>query len=220
MVTYLCALTSQKPEYNHSYLTALAVDPTFGVMDLCSASSPDFMRKTAFMYKANTSKDPDTSNIREALTGAHREEFIQAMMDEINELQNHGTWEVVKRSDIPEGEPTSKVIPLTWVLRMKQWPSGMLRKVKACLCVRGDLQTEGVNKADLYTPVASWNSIRMLTVTALQKKWIDQLKRQHRRLHTLPEWMHSSNRAQLLARSLSLIRLSAEANKVTEGMNE
>ena len=96
MVTYLCALTSQKPEYNYSYLTALAMDPTFGVMDLCSASSLNFMIKTAFMYKANTSKDPDTPNIREALTGAHREEFIHAMMDEINELQNHGTWEVME----------------------------------------------------------------------------------------------------------------------------
>jgi Reverse transcriptase (RNA-dependent DNA polymerase) len=41
------------------------------------------------------------------------------------------------------------------------------------MCVRGDLQTEGVDDVfDTYAPVASWSSIHMLTVLTLQKQWV------------------------------------------------
>ena len=48
-----------------------------------------------------------------------------------------------------------------------------MRKIKAHLCVHGDLQTEGVDDVfDTYVPVASWTSIHMLSILALQKHWI------------------------------------------------
>ena len=57
------------------------------------------------------------------------------------------------------------------MFRLKRFPSGLLRKVKARFCARGDLQDD-VDVFDTYAPVASWSSIRMLTVTAMQKGWI------------------------------------------------
>ena len=99
------------------------------------------------------------------------------MRNEINELVHHETWEVVKRSDIPQQKnedgsfSTPKVLPSTWAFKIKRFPSGLLRKIKARFCVRGDQQVD-VDPFDTYAPVASWSSIRMLMVTALQRGWV------------------------------------------------
>ena len=130
------------------------------------------------MFEAKKGNDPDTPNICEALTGPYHDEFLEAMSIEIDELEAHGTWTVVNITDVkpltrPDGTTyTPQIVPVTWAYKIKRWPSG-LRKVKARMCVRGDLQTEGVDNVwDTYAPVASWTSIRMLTVLALQRNWI------------------------------------------------
>ena len=48
-----------------------------------------------------------------------------------------------------------------------------MRKIKARICVRGDLQSkDDIDVWDTYAPVASWTSIRMLSVLALQLGWV------------------------------------------------
>ena len=64
-----------------------------------------------------------------------------------------------------------KILLGTWVYRIKQFRSGLLKKIKTRFCVRGDLQ-EDINVFDTYAPVASWKSIRMFTILALQKGWV------------------------------------------------
>jgi len=67
-------------------------------------------------------------------------------------------------SEFPEG---ATVLPLTWAFKLKCYPAGMPHKFKARLCMRGDLQTEGVDYFEKYAPVVSWSTIRMLlTLTA------------------------------------------------------
>ena len=86
------------------------------------------------------------------------------MRNEINELVHHETCEVVKRSDIPQQNnedgslSTPKVLPSTWAFKIKRFPSGLLRKIKARFCVRGDQQVD-VDPFGTYAPVASWSSI-------------------------------------------------------------
>ena len=78
------------------------------------------------MFKSKSKTDPDTPGIIEALTGKYRDEFIQGMANEIAELENHDTWEVVKRSEIKpvkneDGTETiPSVIPLTWAFKIKR----------------------------------------------------------------------------------------------------
>ena len=82
----------------------------------------------------------------------------------MNELVHHETWEVVKRLDIPQQKnedgslSTPKVLPSTWAFKIKRFPSGLLRKIKAWFCVCGDQQVE-VDPFDTYALVASWSSI-------------------------------------------------------------
>ena len=46
----------------------------------------------------------------EALSGPYQDEFLEAMGNETTELEHHGTWEVVRKSTVPEDK---KVLPGT-----------------------------------------------------------------------------------------------------------
>ena len=151
------------------------------------------------MFKSKKWSDPDTPIMREALSGLYWEQFLDAMETEITELEDHDTWDVMKRNDIQPTELTDgtieipQVIPSTWVYRIKRIPNGEFKKAKACFIVRGDLQEqqnlksarpingepiqtkvfdrEG-NPFDTYAAVAFWTSIRMLTTMALEQGWV------------------------------------------------
>ena len=179
LITCLCLFSTHRQVYDVNYATALALDPNYGVLDGFSSLPPDFLTSNPWMFKAKKTHDPDTPTIREALTGPYRDDFLDAMSVEIDELEAHTTWSVQKIADIapvtrPDGTTyTPQIVPLTWAYKIKRWPNGLLRKVKARICVRGDLQTEGVDDVwATYAPVASWSSIRMLTVLALQNNWV------------------------------------------------
>ena len=117
--------------------------------------TPDFFTRNPQLFKAKKGNDPDTPGIVEALSGPHRDEFLTAMQNEITELEQHGTWEVISRSEVPEG---TQVLSGTWAFRIKRFPSGLLRKIKARFCARGDQQTD-VDVHDTCAPVAKWSSI-------------------------------------------------------------
>ena len=130
------------------------------------------------MFKAGK-KDAHTPGTVEALTGQHRDDFLEAMKKEITELEGHETWTIMRRADIPEEEQQDgtmvkpKVPQGTWAFRIKRWPSRSLRKIKASFCTRGDLQDD-IDVFETCAPVATWHSIRMLTMTALQNDWMTQ----------------------------------------------
>ena len=155
------------------YAYSLAFDPSIGMVPSSTSLEPDFFLKNPNMLKAGK-HDKDSPGIVETLTGPYRNEFLDAMKLEIEELENHNTWTIMKRCDIPEeklpdgSSANPKVLLGTWVFKIKRFPSGMMRKIKARFCARGDLQ-EDVDTFDTYAPVASWKAIRMLTTTAMQQ---------------------------------------------------
>ena len=78
-------------------MVAMALDPASGVMTDTSLLTPNFLNRNPMLFRAKKGHDPDTPNMMEALSGPHREEFMEAMKNEITELEHHGTWKVVKR---------------------------------------------------------------------------------------------------------------------------
>lgn len=90
MVLTASRLTRQTYDYN--YLYALLMDPDYGVVD---GMVPDVMQRCPQLFKSKI-KDPDLPLLHEALAGPHRDEFLEAMRNEIKELEEHGTWTVVK----------------------------------------------------------------------------------------------------------------------------
>jgi hypothetical protein len=140
------------------------MDPEFGIMENLF---PNAVSQVPWMLKATTS-DPDTPTLQEALNGPQRLEFVEAMAKEIQELEQHGTWKMIQKSAIPEG---ANILPSTWVLRIKRYPDGRFRKVKARFCARGDKQVEGVDYVEKYAPVVSWTTVRLLLCMSITQGW-------------------------------------------------
>jgi hypothetical protein len=92
-----------------------------------------------------------------------KDQWKKAMESEVKSLEEHGTW-----VEVPISDAKAKILPLTWVLRCKHNPEGEIKKRKACLCVRGDLQ-EGV--FDTFAPVVSWTSVRIFLVLTMMTGW-------------------------------------------------
>jgi Reverse transcriptase (RNA-dependent DNA polymerase) len=102
------------------------------------------------------------------MSGDNRAEYREAMAKEISDLEHHGTWKTMKRSEVPQG---AKILPSIWVLRLKQYPDGRPRKFKARFCVRGDCQEEGVDYDEKYSPVISWPNVRLTLSMSVSQNW-------------------------------------------------
>jgi hypothetical protein len=108
--------------------------------------------------------DPDTLTWDQAMADQeHVEEWRQAIDVEVRALEQMETWE-----EVPKSEAQTKILPGTWVLRVKRNPDGRIKKYKARYCVRGDLQ-EG--EFDTFAPVVAWTTIRLLLILALTLEW-------------------------------------------------
>ena len=136
-------------------------DPSTGLQEWL----PPGINQCPMALKAKVTSDPDLPTLKESLTGPNAEHFWTAMDAEINSLESKGTWEIVLRSSLPPG---TKVIPGTWVQRIKRLASGELSKFKSRWCCRGDLQDyEGVP----YSPLVGWPTVRTGLLMAAAHGW-------------------------------------------------
>ena len=53
--------------------------------------------------------DPVTPTLNESMAGPYNDEFMQAMKQDIKELENHGTWNIVSRKSVTGAQ----IIPST-----------------------------------------------------------------------------------------------------------
>ena len=122
------------------HLINMALDPAFGLIEHLE---PTILIRNPQTLKVRATKDPDTPNLRDAMSGPHKTEFLEAMVKEIKDLEEHGTWEVIMRNEIPKTEGVlPHIIPSAWAFKIKCHPDGRLRKFKGRFCVRGDQQIE------------------------------------------------------------------------------
>jgi Reverse transcriptase (RNA-dependent DNA polymerase) len=59
------------------------------------------------------------------------------------------------------------VLPSVWAFKCKRFPDGLVRKLKARFCVRGDCQIDGVDVFDTFAPVVSWQTVRLLLILSV-----------------------------------------------------
>ena len=103
----------------------------------------------------------DPLTVEEALSGPDRDDWMAAMDDEYNALVKNQTWILVDR---PKDCP---VVRCKWVLCTKRHPDGSPYKKKGRLVGMGFTQRKGRDYHQTYSPVARYDSIRLLlAVTA------------------------------------------------------
>jgi hypothetical protein len=93
----------------------------------------------------------------------HVEEWKKAMATEISTLESLDSWVEVDVSDAQ-----SRIIPGTWVFKIKRTPDGDIKKRKARFCCRGDLQEDDFQT---FAPVVSWTSVRFFLVLTTVLGW-------------------------------------------------
>ncbi|KAL4310771.1 hypothetical protein GQ457_01G023480 [Hibiscus cannabinus] len=87
------------------------------------------------------------------------------MKVEIEALEKHNTWELVK---LPEGK---KNIGCKWVFTVKYKFDGSLERYKTRLVTKGYSQTYGTYYLEMFAPVAKMNTMRVLFSIAANQGW-------------------------------------------------
>ena len=108
-------------------------------------------------------QDPDLNPTWEqAMNGPLADGYMEAARKEYKTLVDMNVWEEVTR------EGWMNVLPSTWAFRKKLNPAGLVKKLKARFCARGDRQLHGTDYFDTFAPVVSWTTVRLLLIMSSQ----------------------------------------------------
>lgn len=111
----------------------------------------------------------EPEDIKEALAADDSGKWQLAMEDEINSLEEDGTWVLVK---LPRGK---KALHNKWVYRMKSEANGDIR-YKERLVVKGFQQKPSVDYNEIFSPVVKMTTIRVvLSLVASEDLYLEQL---------------------------------------------
>jgi hypothetical protein len=148
-------------------LSPLTADDVEGELFCFAAMFPDDDRDhddPLLAYKAVS--DPDTLYFHEAMKEKDWAKFLEGMEKELRDQFENGNFTVIPKSEVPQGEI---ILPAVWQLKRKRdAKTGAVKKYKARLNIDGSRMRHGVHYNETYSPVASWNSVRMLlTLTAV-----------------------------------------------------
>lgn len=88
-------------------------------------------------------------------------DWYTSYQKEIDSLENIGKFEVIDRSEVPEGK---EILPILELFKVK--PDG---RKKTRIVVRGDLQSE--KNLEVYSPTANAVSVRLVIALAATKGW-------------------------------------------------
>ena len=108
------------------YIHALLVNPEFGLKE---NTMPQMMGRLSQMIKIYKGY-PDTPTLTEGITVPYKNEFMQAITQDIKELEQHGTWTTVTRKSVIG----AKILPITWAFKVKRFTGSRLRKFKTRFC--------------------------------------------------------------------------------------
>ena len=115
------------------------------------------------------SSDPDTMYYHQAMKAQDKENFIKAIVKEINAHISNKHWEMVPLTEVPEG---TKILDAVWSMKRKRdIKTRQVYKYKARLNVHGGQQIQGVHFDETYSPVVNWHSIRILSILSMICGW-------------------------------------------------
>jgi hypothetical protein len=109
---------------------------------------------------------PDAFKV--AVTSEDRKFWIEAIYKEMISLEQLQVLQHMLYEDLPLGR---RPIKARWVFDIKRNSDGTVERYKARLVAKGFLQQYGRDYLETFAPTPSFASVRLLSVTALQKEW-------------------------------------------------
>ncbi|UYV85032.1 hypothetical protein LAZ67_X004343 [Cordylochernes scorpioides] len=133
-----------------------------------------------------TSAEDNNPTYEEAMNSPEVVNWIEAIEEERESLERHDVWQL---QELPKG---IKPLKCRWVLNKKINAVDGTTRYKARLVAKGFTQRRGIDYNEVYTPVSSFETIRLLTAIATEKDWfIDQFDVKSAYLHgTLNETIY------------------------------
>ncbi|RZB75887.1 Ubiquitin carboxyl-terminal hydrolase 14 [Glycine soja] len=131
--------STRNPHPIYNFLSYLRLSPSY----------------SSFVFSLSSLTIPST--VREVLDHPG---WGQAMIDEMQALENNGTWELVP---LPPGKTT---VGCRWVYTVKVGPNGKLDRLKARLVAKGYTQVYGIDYCDTFSPVAKLTTVRLFLAMA------------------------------------------------------
>ena len=107
-------------------------------------------------------------NITDPVTyeeAAQHSNWQSAMKEELLAIEKNKTWDLV---DVPQGK---QAIGLKWIFKTKVGSDGAVQRHKARLGAKGYSQKFGENFEETFSPVARFETVRVLLALAAQMKW-------------------------------------------------
>jgi hypothetical protein len=101
----------------------------------------------------------DTLTQSQMLKTADYREFVASQPKEIKGLVDMGVFDIQPIGNKPAN---AKLLNAIWGYRQKRSPAGNILKHKARICVDGSQQRHGHDFWEVYAPVVSWPTIRLL----------------------------------------------------------
>ena len=106
-------------------------------------------------------------SLKEALEGPDSAHWKKGIEEELKALDENETFQLVPRSDVPKGH---RPLKSKFVFRLKRDVQKQTLRFKARLVALGFTQKKGVNYEEIFSPVTSYTSIRVLAALAARHK--------------------------------------------------
>lgn len=117
------------------------------------------------------SSTSDPATIKQAQRTIYWNEWLAAVMEELEALKAKGVYEDV--ADIPAGKTP---VDSKWVLHIKHDADGHIARFKARLVAKGFTQIPGQDFTYTFAPMARWDSIRtILAIAAFEDRELRHL---------------------------------------------
>ena len=91
--------------------------------------------------------------------------WLAAMDEEVQALQQNGTWILVPRP------VNTNIVGSKWVFRTKYLPDGSVERLKARLVAKGYTQVPGLDYINTFSPVVKATTVRVVLSLAVTNKW-------------------------------------------------
>ena len=110
--------------------------------------------------QSHDSDNPTYKDIMQ-LPEEERKLWDDSMVKELKSLRDLGSFKMVSRPS------DATILASTWAFRKKRYPDGALKKFKARFCVHGDLQIDGLDVFETFSPVVAWITVIILLILSI-----------------------------------------------------
>jgi hypothetical protein len=113
--------------------------------------------------------NPDTMYYHQAMKQPDAKQFRAAMQKEIDDHVSNGHWEMIRKSEVPEG---TKILDSVWAMKRKRRiKTREVYKWKSRLNIHGGQMLHDIHYWETFSPVVTWIVIRLILILSLLLGW-------------------------------------------------